>query len=294
MRKLDGLKEGIEIAKNRNGLCLSEKYVNTRTPMLWKCNICNEKWWARLNDIKQDKWCPSCAGTLKLTIEEANNFAKEKGGKCLSGQIKNGLEKIKWECENKHRWSAGFIHIRYGAWCPYCGGTYLIDGLKEANTIAENRKGKCLSKKYINSQTKLKWKCQHNHSWMATFANVKRGTWCPNCAHIKRALSSTNSYILYHWKTKEELICQGGWEKAVVDYLNKNKINFKWQNKIFNMPNGKTYRPDFYLFGQKKWIEIKGYFRKDAKEKWDWFQTEHSNSELWDFKKLKEMKIIKR
>ncbi|KKM14938.1 hypothetical protein LCGC14_1701060, partial [marine sediment metagenome] len=27
-------------------------------------------------------------------------------------------------------------------------------------------------------------------------------------------------------------------------------------------------------------------------EKWEWFHKEHPNSELWDKKKLKEMKII--
>ena len=59
------------------------------------------------------------------------------------------------------------------------------------------------------------------------------------------------------------------------------------------MPNGKTFRPDCYLIGKRKpWIEIKGYFRQKNKEKWDWFHKKYPNSELWDKKKLKEMKII--
>ena len=58
------------------------------------------------------------------------------------------------------------------------------------------------------------------------------------------------------------------------------------------MPNGKTYRPDLYLPDSDVWIEIKGYFRKDAKIKWDWFHKEHPNSELWNEEKLKEMKIL--
>jgi hypothetical protein len=58
------------------------------------------------------------------------------------------------------------------------------------------------------------------------------------------------------------------------------------------MPNGKTYRPDLYLIDQGVWIEIKGYFRKDAQEKWDWFKSQFPNAELWDKKKLKEMRIL--
>jgi len=74
--------------------------------------------------------------------------------------------------------------------------------------------------------------------------------------------------------------------------LNKNRINFRWQHKTFKMPDGRTYRPDMYLFSTRKWIEIKGYFRKDALEKWNWFQTVKPNSELWNKDKLKDMGIL--
>ena len=109
---------------------------------------------------------------------------------------------------------------------------------------------------------------------------------------LKVARSQTQSTIKIHWKTGEELVCQASWEPRVVDYLNNNKINYLWQPQIFKMPNGKTYRPDAYLENEDKWIEIKGYFRKDALEKWNWFQSKHPNSELWDKKKLKEMGIL--
>jgi len=58
------------------------------------------------------------------------------------------------------------------------------------------------------------------------------------------------------------------------------------------MPDGRTYRLDLYLIDEDKYVEIKGYFRKDAQEKWDWFHKTHTNSELWNKKKLKELKIL--
>lgn len=113
---------------------------------------------------------------------------------------------------------------------------------------------------------------------------------------LKTAKSQKNSFILYHWKTNKELVCIASYEKKVVEYLNKNKINFRWQPKVFKLTlyNGKntTYRPDLYLYSTKKWIEIKGYFRKDAQEKWDIFQTIKPNSELWNKDKLKTMGIL--
>ena len=101
---------------------------------------------------------------------------------------------------------------------------------------------------------------------------------------LKTAKSCNNSYILCHWKTNEELVCVASYEKKVVEYLNQNKIDFEWQIPI-NIPNGRVYFVDCYLIEQDKYIEIKGWFRKDALEKWNWFHENYPNSELWDKKK---------
>ena len=53
-----------------------------------------------------------------------------------------------------------------------------------------------------------------------------------------------------------------------------------------------TYRPDLYLIDQDLWVEIKGYWRTDAKHKWDLFIKLRPNSKIWDKNKLKSMGII--
>ena len=107
----------------------------------------------------------------------------------------------------------------------------------------------------------------------------------------KAAKNQNNSYILNHWKTNVEIVCVALYEKKCVERWNTEKEDFEWQI-AFNMPNGKVYFVDAHLPRLNKYIEIKGYFRKDAKEKWDWFHETHPNSELWDEKKLKELKIL--
>jgi hypothetical protein len=115
---------------------------------------------------------------------------------------------------------------------------------------------------------------------------------------LKSARSSKSSCVLKHWKTNEDIVCVASYESAVVNYLNFHKINYKWQHKVFNitLQSGKktTYRPDLYLVGKKRpWVEIKGYFREDALEKWDIFHNKiKHNSELWDKKYLKGAGII--
>lgn len=107
----------------------------------------------------------------------------------------------------------------------------------------------------------------------------------------KTARSRTNSIKKVHWKTNKEIVCVASYEEKVVNYLNENKINYIWQENVFTMPNGKNYTPDAFLPDLNLWIEIKGHFWKDAKEKWDWFHKEYPNSELWNKAKLKELKI---
>lgn len=118
---------------------------------------------------------------------------------------------------------------------------------------------------------------------------VKYGVEYPAQNHeiaLKTARSSKNVYILKHWKTGEELVCQAGWEKKVVEYLNLNMINFRWQPRTFKVVvdnKMRTYRPDLYIFSIKKWVEIKGYKRVNAMKKWQYFKEFlKPNSELWD------------
>ena len=108
---------------------------------------------------------------------------------------------------------------------------------------------------------------------------------------IKGARNSSKSTIKYHWKTGEELVCTASYECAVVDYLNEKGIDFLWQPQIFEMPSGKTYRPDAFLSEQDVWIEIKGYMHPKNQEKWDWFKSEYPTAQLWDKKKLHSMGI---
>lgn len=134
--------------------------------------------------------------------------------------------------------------------------------------------------------------------WITTVNSVLKGRGHPERGYLTAAKKMDNSYIKFHWKTGEKLTCQGGWEPKVVDYLNKNKIDFLWQPKTFKtniltMRNRKsTYRPDLFLVEDNKWIEVKGRVWPAFQVKWDWFKTQFPTAELWDKKKLKEMKIL--
>jgi hypothetical protein len=54
--------------------------------------------------------------------------------------------------------------------------------LKKIKDLAISKGGKCLSKRYINVSTRLRFKCKNGHEWETSPASIKSGSWCPYCA----------------------------------------------------------------------------------------------------------------
>jgi hypothetical protein len=49
---------------------------------------------------------------VKLTLQDAKDFAKTKRGKCLSENYKNTQTHLLWECSKKHQWKSHFGNIK--------------------------------------------------------------------------------------------------------------------------------------------------------------------------------------
>jgi hypothetical protein len=127
----------------------------------------------------------------KSTLKEMQDIAKTMDGKCLSKKYVNSHIKLRWKCKKGHVWEAIPSNIKQGHWCPKCKNTKIGDSLRlnieEMQDIAKERGGECLSKKYTNSWTKLRWRCKEGHVWKSTPNNIKhQGSWCPICARKKR------------------------------------------------------------------------------------------------------------
>jgi hypothetical protein len=63
-------------------------------------------------------------------------------------------------------------------------------------------------------------------------------------------------------KDGRDLKVRSRWEAAFIkDYLEPKGLRWKYEEKTFQLPNGHTYTPDFYIEDQDKYIEIKGFER---------------------------------
>ena len=93
----------------------------------------------------------------------------------------------------------------------------------------------------------------------------------------------------------KEIYMRSSWEVAYAKYLDKNNIKWEYESKVFDLGNA-TYIPDFYLPEQDLYIEIKGWWRDDAKKKFDLFKIKYKdiNIKILMELELQEMGIIKR
>lgn len=119
--------------------------------------------------------------TFKGTIEEMRQLAKSKGGICWSKEYVNSKTKLWWECSKGHRWESSPLSVKNrNSWCPVCANNLPL-GMKEMHRLAKEKKGKCLSKEYMNVKIKLLWECNKGHQFQSTPDNVKQGKWCLKC-----------------------------------------------------------------------------------------------------------------
>ena len=174
-----------KIATERGGVCLSKEYKNKDIPLKWKCKY-NHHFEKRLGSMRNGSWCSKCSGKQKKTIEDCRVHAITKNGECLSEKYTNSSTTMEWKCKEGHLWSNTFGHIKHGQWCPDCSGKN-NNNIELCKKIAIERDGECLSEKYTNLSSPMKWKCKEGHLWSTNFENIKlSNTWCPTCSGNKR------------------------------------------------------------------------------------------------------------
>ena len=171
------------LATARKGKCLSESYTAGKN-LKWQCEF-GHVWEASSHSVKAGSWCPVC-GHRRIwrkpqTLEKMRNIAHSLGGKCLSTSYENTDSKLQWECSEGHTWFARPAAVKRGHWCPECAGHQRLT-IEDAQELARERGGECLSKEYHSSGGRLKWRCAEGHTWMGQYSNVASGRWCPECA----------------------------------------------------------------------------------------------------------------
>jgi hypothetical protein len=106
----------------------------------------------------------------KPTIENCKEIVQSGKNNYFSNSITKTSETLKKQCENAQP------KIRNPNYKKK------LITLDRVNKIVKEKGGKLLSEEYISAKTKLDLVCANRHKFKMSWAVVKRGSWCPECA----------------------------------------------------------------------------------------------------------------
>lgn len=190
----DGLKRIRAVARARGGKCLSSDYTKLADRYRFRCAEGHE-WETAGSEVVRGAWCGLCANAEKsLTyrrpdgLQAMRDYAEQQGGACLATEYIGSRVHYPFRCEHGHEWTTLAALIFRGTWCPRCQNKGNVYDIADMRRIAKEHGGRCLSRAYQNSQTRLEWKCAQGHRWQATPGSIVAGSWCRVCGYDGRKL----------------------------------------------------------------------------------------------------------
>ncbi len=228
-----------KVAATKGGECLSQTYRNNLTRLRWRCKHGHE-WEAVPGSIvgsagRKGTWCPICAGKLpkEMALQHLKEVASSRGGRLVSKRYRNARASLWWRCAIGHEWDAAPDGVKHGHWCPKCAGSYPLT-LRQMQKAARVFGGKCLSKRYLNSDTHLRWKCAEGHEWKAKPYHILKGHWCPVCSagvseRICRALLERITRVRFPKVRPGWLKNERGGQMELDGYASSLSLAFEYQ-----------------------------------------------------------------
>jgi len=167
----------------------------------------------------------------KLTYE----FVKEqiesiKGYKLLSIEYINSYSKLIIKCPIGHKFKMSWSNFNSGQKCPECNRLSkclnIEDLKKKILIIAPGYK--LISTKYINANSKLKFKCNRNHKFRMNWDSFSQGRRCPECY---------NELKFLNLEDLKKQVSKISYELLSTKYINNHtKLKFKCdKGHIFKM-----------------------------------------------------------
>jgi hypothetical protein len=108
-----------QLALERGGVCLSERYTGIYDDLRWRCAQGHE-WVTKAINVRRGGWCPSCSYSVLGTLERMRALAVERGGRCLTTKWNDHQQALHFECGRGHRFRLRSNIVKSGVWCPIC------------------------------------------------------------------------------------------------------------------------------------------------------------------------------
>lgn len=226
-----------EVAKEADGWDPTTITSGSSKRMNWKCTK-GHTWTATVSDRtgKHKSGCPICSNQkLAQGINDLQTLfpevAKESYGWDPSKEIAGGKKSKEWKCQAGHIYKATIYQrcSKRMQGCPYCANYKVLPGFNDMATthpdLAAQLVGIDPSQVIAGTNTKLKWKCELGHSYLAlgTSRASTKASGCPICDG-KQVLEGFNDLKSLYPHIASEA---HGWDPSEVAAGSSKR--FKWK-----------------------------------------------------------------
>ena len=190
-----------EICELNTEIIVLGTYINSRIPILCKCNICNNEFSITPHDILQGRKCPYCTKnerilkSRKKTAVFLQEIANINPYLEILDPYTTAKHPIKCKCKKcGYVWETIPDRLLKGAGCPACAGKVAIVGKNDLATLNPQLASEWNTEKngdltpqmvLCGSNKKVWWKCRNGHEWQARICSRNYGSGCPECARQK-------------------------------------------------------------------------------------------------------------
>lgn len=157
------------------------------------------------NIIRTGSSCPMCyrinqSKSMLKDFDYIKNFIENEGFTLLSKKddYKGNYSKLKVKCQAGHLIDIMWAEFRRGVRCPICSGVKKKT-IEKVKNYAIEFGYKCISKEYINGESKLEFKCPKGHQYITTWFSFQQGSRCPECFKIRQVINNSGPNCNF-WK----------------------------------------------------------------------------------------------
>ncbi|HJI48865.1 MAG TPA: hypothetical protein OIL97_04875 [Oscillospiraceae bacterium] len=212
-------------------------YINQRTKIEVRCNLCGNVYFANPISLLMGCGCATCSGVNKKTSEQFFDEIKSKNPNIdIISNYVNSKTKIKVKCKKcDFVWEVTPNSLLSGRGCPKCAGTQRKSNEQFLDEMSKKHPTITVIGKYKNNRTKVLCKCNKcGIEFMGIpHAMLDANNDCPNCK------ASTG-------------------ERKIRDWLDKNNIQYVREYCFENCKDVRALPFDFYIENIKTVIEYDG------------------------------------
>ena len=175
-----------EVEKEEYKVDLSD-YTSNKSYLNFTCNN-GHTWRAKWNSWTNGFRCKECfdeirGDTLKKSDNDIINYFQSEGFEVIDFSYKNNKSPITLKCINNHTFQKSWQQFyKDGQRCPDCNENWNRWDLEKVREYTESQGMSLISNKYVNSSSKLIFKCSRGHHFPTTWASFySMGTGCPLC-----------------------------------------------------------------------------------------------------------------